>query len=562
MGLVSSNTLLFSLYFLLIQSETNALAHRSQNVLSPPSQPDLDASAPSQKYLSPDSPSRSNTTAKDLLSALGVMQDAYFEIWQGTWPSSIDWTAAVVGTDVSATLETLSSTVDTLPTELAHDSRAFENLINYYFDQTSTFYFGENAVSLRAQAFDDMMWVVLGWLENIKFQVLHSDLHYNLSWSERTGQYWHGTQFRVPAAHRARLFYGLASGGWDEWLCGGGMIWNPRLTPYKNAITNELYISSSIAMYLYFPGDMVDSPFMVSEGSWYENPHNPADLKAAVEAYHWLKKSNMTGVGGLYADGFHISGWKSKEQPGTRECDVLNTMVYTYNQGVILSGLRGLWLATLSEDYLLDAHDLVGKVIAATGWPDTSSSVWSGLGRGGVLEDTCDSSGDCSQNGQTFKGIFFHHFAELCRPLRPQEVRFLESNSSSTSRDWRAVFRWHQGRCRLYRGWIEHNAKAALVTRNEEGKFGMWWGRGYGVVDSTAGSARSPLPAGAVDYRNGIQSEAEEGLYGMGAIPPRRQKPVRISGDPNERGRGRTVETQSGGVAVVRALYQWETWFS
>lgn len=29
--------------------------------------------------------------------------------------------------------------------------------------------------------------------------------------------------------------------------------------------------------------------------------------------------------------------------------------------------------------------------------------------------------------------------------------------------------------------------------------------------------------------------------------------------DYNDRGRGRTVETQSGGIAVLRALYQWKT---
>ena len=39
------------------------------------------------------------------------------------------------------------------------------------------------------------------------------------------------------------------------------MSWNPYLEPYKNAITNELFISASIGMYLYFPGDDNDSPF-------------------------------------------------------------------------------------------------------------------------------------------------------------------------------------------------------------------------------------------------------------------------------------------------------------
>ncbi|RMJ23798.1 Glycosyl hydrolase [Aspergillus sp. HF37] len=574
MGIASSIYILLPIYLVAIQSGANALALRSQNVLVPPSQhsvqqPRFGGPTPSQEHLtsSPsDAHARANTTAEDLLYALGVMQDAYFDLWQGTWPTSIDWTAAVLGTHVSATLGSLSAAADAdrargLMPRLARDGRAFENLINYFFDHTSAFYFGENAVSLRAQAYDDMMWVVLGWLENIKFQALHSDLHYNDSWFEGTGQYWHGTQFRVPAAHRARLFYGLASAGWDERLCGGGMIWNPRLTPYKNAITNELYISSSIGMYLYFPGDTIDSPFMESAAgrSPYTYPHDPADLKAAKEGYAWLQNSNMM-VGRLYADGFHISGWESAKQPGTMECDVLNPMLYTYNQGVILSGLRGLWLATLEQDYLRDAHDLMGEVIAATGWPNTSSDAWAGLGRGGVLEDACDSSGTCSQDGQTFKGIFFHHLAELCRPLRPQEVQFLEAHPPPPSRgshDWQRVFRWHEDRCGLYRPWIEHNAKAALVTKNKEGKFGMWWGIPYGAVDSTAASALSPLPPGAVDYRN--YDVSGEAGYRHRPEETAQNAPAPAFRDLNDRGRGRTVETQSGGIAVMRALYQWKT---
>ncbi|KAL1989117.1 hypothetical protein VTN96DRAFT_3664 [Rasamsonia emersonii] len=538
-------------------------------------------------------------TLHDLIYALDVMQDEYFEHWLGTWPTSIDWTAAVLGTQVSAALSSLTSTPQDILVSLSGDSLArdalvHENLINRYFDQVSAFYFGENAISLRNQAFDDMLWVVLGWLESIKFQNLHSDLHYS-SESDRNSTVdrpWHGTQLRVPAAHRARLFYELASQGWDNVLCGGGMVWSPYLTPYKNAITNELFISASIGMYLYFPGDPIDSPYLARGNSGERNVHDPEYLAAAVRGYQWLKDSNMTGFGGLYADGFHIRGWKSARDPGTRKCDVLNTMVYTYNQGVILSGLRGLWLATADRDYLQDGHELIEKVIWATGWPDTSSTSWAGLGRGGVLEEICDSSGDCSQNSHTFKGIFFHHLAEFCRPLRPEEeqllVEFSDPEDPNAERS-RSVFEWHQARCRSYRAWIEHNAQAALVTRNDQGKFGMWWGRPYPDIYPNITEMASPLPAGAVDYRNyGAMAEETEHLAGLMRVQSDKspvmesteidqrklgifatetnshhhdkQHPERARNPPevNDRGRGRTVETQSGGLAVVRALYQWK----
>lgn len=493
-------------------------------------------------------------TLENLINALQVMQDKYFVLWQGTWPTSIDWTAAVLGTHVSAALSSLSSGPLDIPDRDELQGLSFftlENTVNRFFSDTSAFYFGENAFSVRNQAYDDMLWVVLGWLGNIKFQNLHSDLHYQSANSSSESP-WYGTQFRVSAAHRARIFYELASAGWDKILCGGGMIWSPYLLPYKNAITNELYISASIEMYLYFPGDPIDAPFVVnSDGmqSSRENPHNHVHLQAAVDGYDWLKASNMTGIGGLYADGFHISGWQSTSNPGSRKCDELNTMVYTYNQGVILSGLRGLWIATSSHVYLQDGYELIDKVLQATGWPHVSSQQWKGLGRGGVLEEACDASAACSQDGQTFKGIFFHHLAEFCRPLQPQEEQFLAdaARNNSERNGWYKVYARHTDQCRTYGPWIEHNAQAALMTRDSEGKFGSWWGRAYRQLEADGLFDSSTIPEGAVDYRN---HEKDSDPLAASFRPT----------DYNDRGRGRTVETQSGGIAVLRALYQWQSY--
>ena len=564
----SSLSIIVSLFLLSFVTVANALAAGPQKPLVESGLSQQESSLPPDDSSSgtdygyndatvPLSCARPAETLQSLLDALNVMQDEYFVLWLGTWPSSIDWTAAVLGTHVSATLSALSSSAfDAVGNQTSHDASfsAFENTINYFFSQTSTFYFGENAFSLRNQAYDDMLWVVLDWLENIKFQDLHSNLYFSTSDSsagEAASKSWYGTQFRDAAAHRARIFYELASAGWDKTLCNGGMIWNPALIPYKNAITNELYISASIAMYLYFPGDPVDAPFLANsqvEEPTQRYPHNPAHLNAAIDAYEWLKNSNMIGLGGLYADGFHISGWRSSAKPGSRKCDVLNTMVYSYNQGVILSGLRGLWLATGDQDYLRDGHELVHRVLRATGWPHITSTRWAGLGRGGVMEDTCDSYASCSQDGQTFKSIFFHHLAEFCRPLRPQEVMFLDNEKRQpvAEEDWDEVYGSHLQRCRAYGPWLEHNARAALMTRDDDGKFGQWWGLPFGQLEVSSDIVdSSTLPPGAVDYRNDW-FDADAATEGI----PR---------DFNDRGRGRTVETQAGGVAVLRALLQWQT---
>lgn len=536
---------------------------------------------------------------KDMLYALDVMQDNYFEQWLGTWPDAIDWTAAVVGTHVSGALSSLTMTSPELllspiaNSSILEQTLAYENLINRYFDQVSNFYFGENAFAVRMQAFDDMLWVVLGWLESIKFQNLHSELHYETMNSTIEAQ-WHGKQLRVPAAHRARIFYELASTGWDSELCEGGMIWSPYLEPYKNAITNELFISASIGMYLYFTGDPISAPFMPSD---HYRVHDPSYLAAAVRGYQWLKDSNMTGTAGLYADGFHIHGYKGVRNPGTKKCDVLNPMVYTYNQGVILSGLRGLWLATSYQDYLEDGHELIQRVMRATGWPRTNRRNWAGLGRGGVLEEACDSHSDCSQDGHTFKGIFFHHLTEFCHVLRPEEVRLLAlfAEPGESIEEKQDTFnKWHRAQCRKYGGWVAHNAQAALATRNEQGKFGMWWGVTFpsAQVDLAGTDMKDPvsnIPPGAIDYANhgeaGPDSEKLKGLLRPAleddyseynedsTIPSKMGTPLPLTEeaaagqyqngrwmrDVNDRGRGRTVETQSGGLAVLRAWYQWQT---
>ena len=524
-----------------------------------------------------------------LLDALDVMESRYFEVSHGTWPEAIDWTAAVMGTQVSATLAVMTEYKYSLSTHPHRPSLAeaqeHENQINRYFTQITSFYFGENAFALRTQAYDDMLWVVLGWLEAIKFIHRHSELHYTHSYSSpyRSNHSWYARQFVPQYAHRARLFYDLASRGWDTTLCGGGMVWNPHLAPYKNAITNELFIAASVSMYLYFPGDTNASPFLGNMGSEKEetlppaNAHDLQYLDNAVDAYEWLKSSGMRNEHGLYVDGFHIQGWRGGNggSNGTGECDLREEKVYTYNQGVLLSGLKGLWEATGSLEYLQDGHELVRNVIAATGWEDRDterSGGWAGLGRNGVLEELCDWSGTCSQNGQTFKGIFFHHFTLFCSPL-PENREDLDDRHVHNDDDARQL---HRKSCDGYADWIRHNAAAAYVTRNRDGVFGEWWGRPFlqwhdDRPNNVPANLEAPTSEGT-DYRNlGIPRDeiwrlptddimynsnehVREGLRkGWDDILAKENINTK---DINDRGRGRTVETQSGGVAVLRALWR------
>lgn len=556
----------------------------------------------------------------EVLGVLDTMQGNYFQEWLGTWPSAIDWTAAVMGTLVSGALSTISRALDLLPaSERRTSDWGKENRVTLHFSQLLGFYFGQDSFAIRNEAYDDILWVVLGWLETIQFIDLHTSMT-SAQAMHAMGEYldehgfnkWHGNIWVPAFAHRSRIFWNLAKMGWDSDLCGGGMVWNPRLEPYKNAITNQLYISASAAMYLYFPGDPNRSPFFsdadVTDADRFARatsndvfrPHDRTFFNAAVGAYDWLELSNMKNSRGLYIDGFHISGWNDPESTNKR-CDVRNEQVYTYNQGVILTGQLNLWKITGNYSYVQHGHSLIQSVISATGWDlrfqrPTDRGVpyqkraldaegprwnerklppWHGLGRAGVIEEACDSLGTCSQDAQTFKGIFFHHLTTFCgSPISERDFLAVEASTHHNIAS-------HIRQCASYRHWLLHNVAAMERTRDMNGLIGMWWTAGLlGLGDSLPpdeNGADMTVP-NAVDYRNdGVPDDPIWRRQPNPVRPPSMPK-VPISedagmmppesvwrfptasgaggGDLNDRGRGRTVETQGGGLALLRAYWE------
>ncbi|KAJ2975502.1 hypothetical protein NQ176_g5486 [Zarea fungicola] len=360
---------------------------------------------------------------QNTFKALADLQNDYFNQAHNTWPDAIDWTAAVIQTIVTATMSTLTQSLDAAVP--GQDWKQKENLLSFLHEQIVSSYFGQQADRILDEAFDDVLWVVLAWMEAIKFRRLHEELHYpnggfgdkhiptDLTQAIKVTP-WHGQVWVDTFAQRASDFWDYSTQGWDTSLCHGGMTWNPRLETYKNAVTNELYIAGSISMYQNFPGTSLNG----------SDSHDPRQLQAAKDGYAWLMNVNMTNSQGLFVDGFHIN----HNIPGNVECDVRDEMVYTYNQGIILSGSRGLFGVTGDASYVEDGHKFVKSVIAATGWDlrsgepvDTLTSgtlpPWRGIGRYGILEEQCDASGTCSQDSQTFKGIYFHHLTAFCRPL-------------------------------------------------------------------------------------------------------------------------------------------------
>lgn len=138
----------------------------------------------------------------------------------------------------------------------------------------------------------------------------------------------------------------------------------------------------------------------------------------------------------------------------------------------------------------------------------------------------------------------------------------------------------HRNSCEGYGQWVKWNANAAQEARNDDGEYGTWWGKHGGPW------AQEEWTDQGTDYRNrGVPDDEiwrlpEDDSILQGTNQPtmagtqmfEEQNPIsdqqildaeyrKYPWDPNDSGRGRTVETQSGGLAVMRALFKWEMWY-
>ncbi|PPQ69901.1 hypothetical protein CVT26_014164 [Gymnopilus dilepis] len=161
--------------------------------------------------------------------------------------------------------------------------------------------------------------------------------------------------------------YNIIVGQWDG-TCGGGVWWSSAHT-YKNAITNELFLLTSASGYLRFK----QQAFL-----------NNANLVAS-----WLLNSGMRNSAGLWNDGLD-----------SNTCGNNGQTTWTYNQGVIASGLAALAAATGNKSYLDQAEITLDATI-------------SHLTSNNILKESCDDAAAggpvCDADQQIFKGIWTKH---------------------------------------------------------------------------------------------------------------------------------------------------------
>lgn len=181
---------------------------------------------------------------------------------------------------------------------------------------------------------------------------------------------WVSTAYlRAGDVAQARKYYDIASTGVTTDYCGGGVFWNGR-HDYKNAITSELYITTS--------GHMYDA---TKDGKYLAN---------AKTTWAWLKASKMMGSNGLFNDGLTNDG-KCNNNQGTQ---------WTYNQGALLPGLAFLYKYAGDESAITSAWAIMDAIIM-------------GMTIDGGLREPCESTtaNFCNADQQTFKGITMHYMS-------------------------------------------------------------------------------------------------------------------------------------------------------
>jgi predicted alpha-1,6-mannanase (GH76 family) len=186
--------------------------------------------------------------------------------------------------------------------------------------------------------------------------------------------------------------------GWNNDSCGGGMWWS-KDRRNDNAIENELFLTSAASLANETTG---------AQRAMY--------LGWAKKEWSWFAHSGMINDKHLINDGLN------------RECKNNGARVWSYNQGVILGGLVGLYKADHDPSLLVQANEIAKAAIENLSDKD------------GILHDGCETSTrhadqgpHCGADGTQFKGVFVRNLRILAMtdPHGSQYDSFIQKNADS-----------------------------------------------------------------------------------------------------------------------------------
>ncbi len=191
---------------------------------------------------------------------------------------------------------------------------------------------------------------------------------------------WDVTRQQAYLDMAERIFKDMQAG--TDTKCGGGIWWSKERA-YKNAISNELYLSVAASL----------ANRIAGKKQQY--------VQIAKDEWAWFKKSGMINKDNLVNDGLKINADGSCGNNG------MNT--WSYNQGVVLGGLVELSKATGDTSYLSEAAAIAKAAIKLLS--DSN----------GIIREVDKCEPNCGNDGSQFKGIFVRNLHYL-HQAAPQDV--------------------------------------------------------------------------------------------------------------------------------------------
>jgi predicted alpha-1,6-mannanase (GH76 family) len=191
------------------------------------------------------------------------------------------------------------------------------------------------------------------------------------------------------------IFSNVEANGWDTTTCHGGVWWNTSKA-YKNAITNELFLSLAAEL-----ANRTSGTESEEYQSW------------AQKEWLWFKASGMINSKDLINDGLNSTNPSA--------CTNNGGTTWTYNQGVILGGLVELYKADQDPALLPQAEAIANAALVD-------------LSVNGILTEPKRLSGT---DGPQFKGIFMRNLMALyddiptTSGLAQQYRKFADANAQS-----------------------------------------------------------------------------------------------------------------------------------
>lgn len=213
-----------------------------------------------------------------------------------------------------------------------------------------------------------------------------------------------------------------------------------------NAIANALYMTTAAKLANRKPN----------------SPSSQYYLNEAKRAYNWIKNSGLIGTNNLLNDGLDLTTCKSN-----------GNVVFTYNQGVILSGLVEMTWATGDNSYNTLANTIALSAISIL------------APKGILVENLCEPNA-CSGDEQQFKGIF------------ARNIQFMVNRATVMPASTKTTLV----------NFLKVNADSIWTVDQKNGAVGLAWGGPYqtATIQTQSSGLDALVGAAAVTVGQGIMS--------------------------------------------------------